>query len=81
MVEVDALVALQADQARARDTGERLRDLGLADAGLALEQQRLLQRGREVDGGGEAAVGEVLLARQRFLDCCGSFDTQMLTAS
>jgi hypothetical protein len=74
-------VALQPDQARARHAGECLRDLGLADAGLTLEQQRLLQRGREVDGGGEAPVGEILLARQRFLDCCGSVDTQMLTAS
>ena len=49
VVEVDALVALQADQPRARRRGERARDLGLADAGLALEQQRLLEgrrRGR-----------------------------------
>jgi hypothetical protein len=74
-------VALQPDQTRTRDTGERLRDLGLANAGLTLEQQRLLQRRGQVDGSGEAPVGEVLLARQRFLDCCGSFDTQMLTAS
>ena len=37
---VDALVALQPDQLRAEDAGERLPDLRLADAGLALEQER-----------------------------------------
>ena len=39
---VEALVALQADELRAVHGGERLRDLGLADARLALEQQRAL---------------------------------------
>ena len=66
---VEALVALQADQLGAVHRGERLGDLGLADAGLAFEQQRALeelhqpQRGRDVAvgdvaGGGEA-VGDV----------------------
>jgi hypothetical protein len=50
VVEVDALVALKPDQAGAGRAGERLRDLGLADPGLALEQQRLLQCGGEIDG-------------------------------
>ena len=37
---VQALVALQADQLGAAHRGQRLGDLGLADAGLAFEQQR-----------------------------------------
>jgi hypothetical protein len=41
---VDPLVALQADQPAAEELTEHLRDLGLADAGLALQQQRLVQR-------------------------------------
>ena len=38
---VDPLVALQADQRGVEHLRQRLRGLGLADAGLALEQQRL----------------------------------------
>ena len=57
-------MALQADQARAGRPGERLRHLGLAYARLTLEQQRLLELCREVDGGREGGVREVLLARQ-----------------
>ena len=38
---VDPLVALQADQGCVEHEGERFGGLGLADARLALEQQRL----------------------------------------
>ena len=38
--DVEALVTLQADQLSAERGGENLGDLGLADAGLALEEQR-----------------------------------------
>jgi hypothetical protein len=51
VVDVDTLVALEPDQPRTGGAGERLGDLGLPDAGLALEQQRLLERRGEVDGG------------------------------
>ena len=57
VVHVDPLVALEADQARAGGAGQRPRHLGLAHAGLALEQQRLLQRDREVNGQGERPIG------------------------
>jgi hypothetical protein len=80
-VQVDPLVALQADQARAGRARERLGHLGLADARLALEQQRLLQRGRKVDGSGEAPVSEIALAGQSLLDGCGAVEAQTLTAS
>ena len=68
LVNVDALVALQPDQARAGGAGQRLGDLGLADPGLALEQQRLPQLAGQEDGGRQGAVGEVALPAQRLAD-------------
>ena len=65
VVEVDALVALQADQARAGRGRQRPRHLGLADAGLALEQQRLLEHDRQVDRQRERPVGQVVLGGER----------------
>ena len=65
VMQVDSLVALQADQARAGGGRQRPRDLRLADAGLALEQQRLLERDREVDGQRERAAGEIALGGER----------------
>ena len=56
---VDALVALQADQLAAGPRGEDLGDLGLADAGLALEQQRPAQRDGQEHRRGQSVVGEV----------------------
>ena len=64
VVEVDALVALQADQLGARRGRQRARHLGLAHTRLALQQQRLLEREGEVGGRREALVGEVPLAGQ-----------------
>ena len=63
---VEPLVALQADQLGLVDLGERLRDLGLADAGLALDQQRPAeevhqpQRGRKIAVGDVAGLGETV---------------------
>jgi hypothetical protein len=57
---IDALVALQADQRRLEHRGERLGRLSLADACLALEQQRLGEAQAEEHRGGEALVGEVV---------------------
>ena len=54
--DVEAFVALQPDQARAGRDRERLRGLGLADAGLALEQERLLEREREEERRRQPAV-------------------------
>jgi hypothetical protein len=65
-VRVDALVALETHECDVERGRERLGDLGLPDAGFALEQQRLPEREREEDRGGEPAVGEVrLLAETR----------------
>ena len=65
LVDVDALVTLEPDQARAGRSGECPRDLGLARAGLALEQQRLPERGGEMYGGRKRPVGEVALTGER----------------
>ena len=59
---VQPLVALQPDQLTVQHTRQYLRDLRLADARLALQDQRPPQRQRQVDGGEQPFVGEVLLA-------------------
>ena len=56
---VEPLVALQAHQVRARRAGDRLGQLGLADAGRPLHQQRLLERAGEEGGRRGGPVGEV----------------------
>ena len=62
---VDALVALQADQAAAEHAGDRLGGFGLADARRAFQQQRLAERQRQIGGGREAVVGQIIGRAQR----------------
>ena len=66
--EVEPLVALQPDEAPAQRRGEHLGHLGLADAGLALEEERAAEAQREVEGGGEAPVGDVPARGEEPLD-------------
>jgi len=73
--DVQALVALQADQGRPQRARQHLGQLGLADAGFAFEQQRPAQAQGEKDGRGQCAAGEVVLAGQQgqgFIDVVGS---------
>ena len=49
-VDVQALVALEPDQPGAERRGEDLGELGLADAGLAFEEQRATELERQEDG-------------------------------
>ena len=56
---VEALVALQPDQVGAGRPADRLGQLGLADAGRTLDEQRLLERAGEVRRGRGRRVGEV----------------------
>ena len=63
-----ALVALQPQQPAAGGRGQRLGQLGLADAGGALDEQRLVQPGHEEDRGREARVGDVAVLGQRVDD-------------
>ena len=58
---VDALVALQAQQLAAGPRREDLGHLGLAHAGLALEQQRPVEDQGQEDRRGQALVGQVSL--------------------
>ena len=62
--DVQALVALQADQLAAERLRHHLGDLGLAGAGFALEEQGALHGEREVQRGGQAAVGDVVGRRE-----------------
>ena len=57
---VDPLVALQANQPASSTAASALADLGLADPGLALEQQRLGQPQRQEHRGRQALVDEVV---------------------
>jgi hypothetical protein len=65
---VDPLVALEADQLAAEQARQDLGDLGLADPGLTLQQQRLVQVQGQVDGGGQAPVGQIGVAGQGGLE-------------
>jgi hypothetical protein len=60
-------VALQADQRAAQRGRQRLGHLGLAGAGLALDEERALQLQRQVDHGGERALGHVVQRQQPLL--------------
>ena len=63
--DVEALVALEADQARLESPREGLAGLGLPDASFALEEDRLLEREREEERGGEPAVRQVVGVAER----------------
>ena len=67
MGDVETLVALQADEVGAQATRQHLGHLRLANASLTLEQERALQLQRQIDGGGEAAVGNVELFSEELL--------------
>ena len=66
--DVEALVALQADQATAGRGRERLRGLRLSHARLAFEQQRLLEGEREEQRRREPALGKVGRMAKRDLE-------------
>ena len=68
---VQALVALEADEAACKRLGQHLGDLGLAHPGFAFEEERTAELERQIDGGGQAAVRDVAAAREErvgFLD-------------
>ena len=66
--DVEALVALEPDQAGVERLGQGLGELGLADAGLALEEQRALEREGEEDRGRQGAVGDVVAGAEGGLE-------------
>ena len=66
--EVDALVALEADQPRAQHLGHDLGRLSLADARLTLDEERLLQLESQKDGRRQGTVADVAALAQTLLD-------------
>ena len=64
---VEPFVALQPDQPASQRLGQRLGDLGLADPGLALEEQRPPELQREEHHGRKAPPGDVARAPEQRL--------------
>ena len=59
---------MEANQLGLEGRREHLGDLGLADAGLALEEQRPLELQREKDRSGQPALGDVVESRKDGLE-------------
>src|ERR1700730_10645509 len=70
---IEALIALQTDQLGRVRRGQRLRHLGLADAGFALEQQRAPEQLHQRDRGRKIAGGDIAASRQRLRDLVAIF--------
>jgi len=66
--QVDALVALEANEARAQHVGHDLGGLGFADAGFAFDEQRLLELERQENRSSEPAVADISTLAQTRLD-------------
>ena len=73
---IEALIALQPDQFGVVHGGQRLGDLGLADARLAFEQQRTPQQLHQRDRGREFAIGDIAGRRQRLRDLLAGLHCQ-----
>ena len=67
-------MAQKADELAPENAGERLGGLGLADAGGALQQQRLAEREREVAGRRDAVIGEIHRRLQGLGEVLGAGD-------
>ncbi len=63
--DVEAFVALQPHEIAAERAREDLREFGLADAGLTLEEQRPAELQRKEDGRREAAFRDVVGGREQ----------------
>ena len=72
---VEALVALQADEAGAGHLGDGLGELGLAGAGRALDEDRLAQPVGEEHDAGDALVGEVVDLLQSVADLLDALES------
>ena len=72
---VEALVALEADQAGAGDFGDALGKFGLAGTGRALDDDRLAEAVGQVDDAGDPLVGQVLGLGQHGADGRDVFET------
>src|SRR5215467_11431446 len=66
-VGVEAFVALQPDQLGVEQARDDFGQLGLADAGIALDQQGLAHLPREIDRSGDRGLGDISVAVHRLL--------------
>jgi hypothetical protein len=66
---VQSLIALQADHLQAAPGGDRLRQLGLADAGGPFNQDGLFDLLRQVDRGRDLAACNIALRRKTAFHC------------
>ena len=57
---IQPLVALQPHQPAAERLAQHLRDLRLADAGLAFQEQGATEAQGQIEGGGQRAIGDVV---------------------
>ena len=64
VADVEAFVALQANQIGVERGGNRAGERGLADAGLALEKQRASEAQGQEQRDSQALVGDVVLRRR-----------------
>jgi hypothetical protein len=79
--DVEALVALQADEFASRPSGESTSQFGLSDSGLALEQERSVQAQCEEDGGRQIVTYEVALAVEAGDDVVDRADQEPASSS
>src|SRR5262249_6956561 len=77
--DVEPLVALQTDQARRQRARQRLTSLRLADAGLAFEQERLLEAQRQVERGRQTTVRQVVRLAERELQRLDRLEGHLVT--
>ena len=66
---VEPLVALQADHLQPAPCRDRLRKLGLADAGRAFDQDRLLDLLRQIDRGRDLPARDIALRGKAAFHC------------
>src|SRR5262249_4548490 len=65
---VQSFVTLKSHQSGVERFGQRLGDLGLADARRTFNQQRFSERHRQVQRRGDRDVGDIGLPSEQFLD-------------
>ena len=64
LCDVQSLVALEPDQGRAEDGRRHLGELGLPDAGFALEEEGALEAEGQEERRGQPAVGDIAPPRE-----------------
>ncbi len=67
-VDVEPLVALEPDELRIQQARENLGELGLPDAGIPFDQERLAHLPGEKHRGRDGGIGDVAAALHRLLD-------------